>query len=369
MKKFSQFNEEREELTEKFGFIPKSVDNIQKADIPVADELAQLYLKVTQETDMDDPIAVNFDDPRKVKIHRSLEGAFDVKELSKEFGLNVSYGNGSRGNLGANNRGNIFEKVLLMDIELYAQTRDLGAEYTYPDFMREFASRFLSKHTNITAKQEGGLNKPRPLQFSGSTPTIQSSRMEDIGPTVTDVTVMGDKTPYYLSLKLGSTITLFNVGVTKYLTKDDIKRGEVTNPKGRALLDLFGIDYDRYVQTFGRYDASSNVDNKPDYVNTMSKLDRRGLERFLATGIGYGYFFVHAKNAKPGAPIHYAYMDKQTAQNSIKPLSVQVKYPTPGAAKRIDILIETPMFYFKVNIRNKQGGVAPSHIMCDYKFK
>lgn len=369
MKRFREFAEEVETINEKFGFIPKSVDNIQKAPLPNADALAKLYLTVTKETDMEDPIAVDFENPKKVKIHRSLEGAFDPNELSKEFGLTVSYGNGSRGNLGANNRGNIFEEVLLRDIELYSQTRDLGADYTYPEFMREFASKFLSKHKVITAKQEGGLNKPRPLQFSGKTPTIQSSRMEDIGSTVTDVTVMGDKTPYYLSLKLGSTITLFNVGVTKYLTKDDIKRGEVTNPKGKALLDLFGIDYDRYIQTFGEYDSSSKVDNQPDYVNTISRIDRKGLETFLATGIGYGYFFVHAKNAKPGAPIHYAYMDKQTSTNAIRPLSVQVKYPTPGSAKRIDILIETPMFYFKVNIRNKQGGIAPSHIMCDYKFK
>jgi hypothetical protein len=62
-------------------------------------------------------------------------------------------------------------------------------------------------------------------------------------------------------------------------------------------------------------------------------------------------------------------MDKATAAKAVKPKSVKVRYPATGTAKRIDILIETDLFEFKVNIRNKQGGVAPSHIMCDYSTK
>lgn len=356
-------------LNEKYGFIPTEPTQISKSDLPVKDKLVDLYQLVTRETDMENPLAIDFDKPKNVKIHRSLEGMFDVKELSKEYGLNISYGNGSRGNMGANNRGNLFESILAADIELYAQTKDVNADFTYPDFMKEFANNFLSKHKNIRVVQEGGLNKKRPLNFSGSSITIQSSKMEDIGPTVTDLTVYGDKQPYYLSLKLGSTITLFNVGVKKYLTERDIENGKITNKQGKALLDLFGIDEDRYIQTFADYDPRQKIKNTGDVVNVISRINTRKLENFLATGIGYGYYFVHAKNAKPGAPIHYAYMDRTTASNSIKVLSAQVKYPTPGSAKRIDIFIETPMFYFKINIRNKQGGISPSHIMCDYKFK
>ena len=40
-----------------------------------------------------------------------------------------------------------------------------------------------------------------------------------------------------------------------------------------------------------------------------------------------------------------------------------------SAGKRVDIDIETPFITLKINIRNKQGGVYPSHIMCDYTFK
>ena len=40
-----------------------------------------------------------------------------------------------------------------------------------------------------------------------------------------------------------------------------------------------------------------------------------------------------------------------------------------SAGKRVDIEIDTPNITLKINIRNKQGGVYPSHIMCDYIFK
>jgi len=40
-----------------------------------------------------------------------------------------------------------------------------------------------------------------------------------------------------------------------------------------------------------------------------------------------------------------------------------------GNGKRVDIEFANDYFDFKVNIRNKQSGLYPSHIMCDYKSK
>jgi hypothetical protein len=356
-------------INEKYSFIPKSTENILKSNLPNVSDVVAFYSDIRKETDMEDPIAINMDNPKQVKIHRDLDGMFDLSELKKKYSLSITYGNGSRGNRGANNRGNFFETVLAGDIELYIETRDEGADYVYKDFMREFISSTLSKHRDIQVKIEGGLNKPRPLRISGSKIRIQNDTISDIGATVTDITVLCDGQPYYLSLKLGSTITLFNVGVTKYLTAKDIEIGKITNRQGASFLDLFGIDHKKYIETFQKYDPKSGVKNQPEYENVMGRVNTREIETFLETGIGYGYYFVHAKNAKPGAPIHYMYMDKATAQRSVKIQSMVVKYPKPGSAKRIDIQIETPNFSFKVNIRNKQGGVTPTHIMCDYKFK
>ena len=38
-----------------------------------------------------------------------------------------------------------------------------------------------------------------------------------------------------------------------------------------------------------------------------------------------------------------------------------------GKGKRIDMTFKNPYFEFKLNIRNKQGGLYPSHLMLDYK--
>ena len=40
-----------------------------------------------------------------------------------------------------------------------------------------------------------------------------------------------------------------------------------------------------------------------------------------------------------------------------------------GNGKRLDITCESSEYKFMFNLRNKQGGLYPSHIMCDYKKK
>ena len=40
-----------------------------------------------------------------------------------------------------------------------------------------------------------------------------------------------------------------------------------------------------------------------------------------------------------------------------------------GVAKRLDIHCESSNYKFMFNLRNKQSGLYPSHIMCDYKKK
>ena len=40
-----------------------------------------------------------------------------------------------------------------------------------------------------------------------------------------------------------------------------------------------------------------------------------------------------------------------------------------GKGKRVDIEFSNQYYDFKVNIRNKQSGVYPSHIMMDYESK
>lgn len=369
MKTFLKF---ADALSEGYSFIPKSVDDIKASPLTNKDAVIKAYkLLKSSGVRMDDPFAIDVAKSNNIKIHRSLENDVDVKDLKAKTGITFTFGNGSRGNLGAGNQGNAFEKYLSLDLGNFVAHRNPDeGDYKYPDFIKDFCPKLLAKAKDIEIVDEGGLNKKRPLLFAGGKLSIESEEVKDIGATVTDITVKADGKPLYLSLKLGSTVTFFNIGISKILTKQDLADGHVDNAAGIALLDLFAIDHDRYVETFGKYDPKApKSKGGAELVDVTSKIDKAHLTHFLSTGIGYGYYLVHAKNAKPNSEIHTIYMDRATAAKAVKPLSVKVKYPTVGSAKRIDILIETELFTFKVNIRNKQGGVAPSHIMCDYSTK
>ena len=40
-----------------------------------------------------------------------------------------------------------------------------------------------------------------------------------------------------------------------------------------------------------------------------------------------------------------------------------------GKGKRVDMVCESQKYHFSFNVRNKQGGQFPSHVMCDYTKK
>ena len=67
--------------------------------------------------------------------------------------------------------------------------------------------------------------------------------------------------------------------------------------------------------------------------------------------------------------IYYEQITSSNYKKYADPIGkVEIIYPEPGTAKRIDIKVKTNKLEIKYNIRNKQGGIYPSHIMADYKM-
>ena len=55
---------------------------------------------------------------------------------------------------------------------------------------------------------------------------------------------------------------------------------------------------------------------------------------------------------------------------NITDITIKILYGgKSGKGKRIDIEMQSSKYVFKWNIRNKQGGKYPSHLMCDYSYK
>ena len=127
---------------------------------------------------------------------------------------------------------------------------------------------------------------------------------------------------------------------------------------------MFGIDEQKFIDIFVKYDRKNAKKIVPKIKEDVTKkVNLRNLLKLLVTGIGYGYYMIHKKKGK----VESYKMDRRRMMDSAKIKKVTVLYPKPGIAKRIDIEVITKLYEFKLNIRNKQGGLYPSHIMCDYK--
>lgn len=351
-----------EYLSEAYDIIPKSEVEIDKLSFLSDDErerLKKLYGEVSQSSGMPDPLSLSSSE-KKIKVFRSVAVELDLKKLSKEYGFNLSAGNGSRGGRGSKSQGFAFENQIVSDLEQY-KSAGLDGEFKFPEMVKQMHDAFLKDASEIEVKLEGGANTKRPLVF-GDVKAVIGGRNLNIGSKVTDVTVYTDKGEYYLSAKFGGTVTFFNAGVKTIFTDDQFESGKITNKDGLKLLDMFGIDEQRFIETFTAYDPTAKKSGSKDIVNNP-RANKSALQRLLLTGIGYGYYMVHRKGKK----VEFYEMTPSRMKRAATIQNIRILYPKPGEAKRIDIEVVTPLYIFKFNIRNKQGGLYPSHIMCDYK--
>ena len=347
-----------------YNFIPTSVKDIAAAKLKTGAVLIALYdFIVKKYPTAKAPIAIDKSDPMSVKVTRALNGSISLSELkSVAPGIKIAWGNGSRGGGGVANKGIGFERDLETDLIAYKEEGIDSKRIKAKTFLVDLEKYYdLGKANSIDVKSEGALNKKRPLTFMGSQPIISGGGTDyNIGATVTDLTLLKNNKPIYLSLKYGGTVSFFNIGISKILNATEINSGMISNGSGVALLDTFGVDNVKFCQVFTQY--GSNVKNE-QVVDVTSKIDRQKLTNFIMSGIGYGYHLVHKK----GNEIHHFEMTKEKLKKASTPQKVMVRYPL-GIAKRIDVYIMTPVFELKINMRSSSGGIYPSHIFADYKI-
>lgn len=273
---------------------------------------------------------------------------------------------------GGGNKGIDFEKDLEKDLN---NMKDEKSGMLYKDFAEYFTEGPLKGDMISKVDATGKENTPRPLAVDGAGNLYVSvrggSRTEKIGGALADLIVHTKKgKKHNLSLKYGSTVTFFNSGVGKIFNETDFKAGNFSHPTAKALLEMFDIDPIRFRNVFMNYKAKDPlaVKSKAEKQIEKVKVNKNKLKSFIRTVIGYDYILVHKEsNGKVHSyEITDAFLDKASTPSSD---TVEIHYPVGGSAKRIDIKLETPVFSLNFNIRNKQGGILPSHIMCDYKIK
>jgi hypothetical protein len=232
------------------------------------------------------------------------------------------------------------------------------------DLVNKINDEYNIKGGLSSVEAVGGKNQPRPLK-SGNGGIVVGTGSKDIGSTITDITtVFGGKKDIYLSLKFGDTLTFINSGVGKIFKEIDYKNhfDGYNNSIGNAIFNMFDIDKIEYANIFNKYGKGY----KGKKV-TAKNPDKNAIQDLLEYAIGYGYWMVHGKGNKVSCyEMNEAYMKKSAKITG----GIELHYGgARGSGKRLDIHCESSEYKFMFNLRNKQGGKYPSHIMCDYKKK
>jgi len=295
----------------------------------------------------------------KFKNDNSID-TVKLTELDKteEFGGQTT---GKRVNLGIQ-----FEKDFYKSLNCEVQCLCEHTKYedAAKDLVKKINDEYNIKGGLSNVEAVGGKNQPRPLK-AGNGGIVVGTGSKDIGSTITDITtVFGGKQDIYLSLKFGDTLTFINSGVGKIFKEVDYKNhfNGYNNSIGNAIFKMFDIDKIEYANVFNKYGKGYRGKKV-----TAKNPDKNAIEDLLEYAIGYGYWMVHGKGNK----VSCYEMDKAYMKQSAKITgSIELHYGgARGSGKRLDIHCESSEYKFMFNLRNKQGGKYPSHIMCDYKKK
>lgn len=362
-----------------YSFLPKNkkeVNNLVK-DKMISNKIIKL-LETLQKVNssIEDPLAIKKDNFKQIKIARKLKdkesellNKLGIKSLDELAPLKISFGNGSRGLKGSNSRGFSFEKEVLNDLIKYSNG---SLDFEHPKLIEDIKK--IIKPTDIKeVSLEGSKNTKRPLKISGGNLLISSSTSGfDIGKEVADILVKtksGEE--LYFSLKYksskSSAISFFNIGLTKFLKKEEIEKFKIENKESKAILNFFGIDEKRFCSIYNGFNNKNiPIDEKFKKKEIIeSKADKSKIQSLLRSGIGYGYYVIY----QAGKDYEVENIDKKYLDSITKVQSVKIIYPEIGKSKYLQIIIQTSKYKFNVHIRNSQGGIYPNGMFCYYSGK
>lgn len=299
---------------------------------------------------------------RKIVVCGKLQGqsaptSFPITKLEKTEEFGGQPAGGTRVNKGIKFEHD-FVDVLNEQLTGTMSTKTYSKEVDY--ILKACAKKEKSPVVKVLA--EGGQNQKRPIAVQGSQLYIAPNDHKAHGEKLTDITLVhanGKKS--YLSLKFSSTLTFMNAGVGQIFTQRDMLKNEITTPIGKQIIETFGLDEIMLCEVFTQY-------GKQKFPSVKTSMNNTKLKNFLQTCIGSGYWMVHGME---GGKVYFWEMSSaKNPQYSTITGDVEIQYGgAQGKGKRIDIVFSNQYFDFKINIRNKQGGLYPSHIMCDYKSK
>ena len=268
------------------------------------------------------------------------------------------------------NKGNIFEREFTNRMKECINGEPCSGKYHKPAGWLIGQLEQDGKKPIIDIKQLGGQNTPRPFEVDGKQPYVAPRKHQAHGAVMTDIDVFYKSKPTsHLSAKSGPSLTFINSGTKSLFSDKDIKEHNIQTNKGKALLEMCGLDEDAFCNTFNNFGKSHQT--AKNIKNSGPKKVNKGiLEKFLKTAMGSDYWMIHSRD-KGQDKINMYYMNPNLVENNFSKISsnVVVFYGgKQGNGKRVDIEFSNSNFSFKLNVRSKTGGkIYPTNIMLEYK--
>ena len=312
--------------------------------------------------EIESPINLDAGQKTKVNVSRMIQDEMTMDAIKRNANikvLNPKFGNGSSGNRGVNNRGNLFESQFADALLKWFRGESITDQNMLKSILHIDEVYNIKKSKKFVVDIVGGENTKRPLVYS---PYIKLTNPKgtgtNVGKSVTDITLKTDNNEIYLSLKLGTTVTFFNVEIRKVVPPKDIKEYNIKGD-GKKLLKLFGIDEKLFCDIFNG-NLSKGIFKKADF-------DTGDMKNLLESGIGEGYHIIHKLSGK----ILSKKMDSIALKKAADIQSAIIYYGgKTGTGKRIDIEMESQTYKFKLNMRDTQGSDGyPTRLMCDFSYK
>ena len=200
----------------------------------------------------------------------------------------------------------------------------------------------------------GGTDTKRNLSFEGP---------ENIGSTISDITIQYNGNPYYISLKNKSGSGLYSGKNVPFIIMQgdkvvyDASKRDSTSEMG-ILADILKIDGEKIAKGLNDYVDQTG----PSTSWEAHTIENERFKNFLASSFGYGYYYV--KEAKGGDVKVVPILTADDALKAVGKLSnIYIKYP--GSNTKITaVLVETDSEIFGkskflVTLRNTQGKLLP----------
>ena len=264
---------------------------------------------------------------------------------------------------GGANEGEKYEQNLLEKMKSSAGVP--MNEIPYEDVKQIFTSLNIDP-TKITSEDinfAGASDTSRQLSFDGP---------QEIGPTISDVTIDYPGKVYYLSIKNKKGSAIYNGGNIPFIVQNE--DGEVIFDKSKynekplfaEIFDTLGIDSQRVADGLNDY---INKTGEPSSFESSQGIDLDKVKNLLASSFGYGYWYIREKSGDKVFTYHVATAeDAYKMVGDLKSDSVKVKYPGSNT-KVLEVRIETnsevleggpkvPLVY-QIIARNAAGKLLP----------